>query len=281
MNGRRVVFAATLSLAMAAGAWAQTITETTTRVVDGEVVRMEPGKAIVVRSGGVETTYVLAPGLAVPAGLQAGRRVSLQIEPLADGSTLVREVTTLQQPPVAETTTTISTGPVTGQVIRLEPGKTIVLRSNGKETTYSLAPDVALPAAVQVGQTATVTVEPGPGGSAVVKRVKTTTLTPEGQVKETTEITRTEASGQVSTSTMSTISGRVESYLPGKSITVLDSKGSRLAYVLGAGSLAPAEIVGKEVTVYAPTNDQGGTTTYEIERDGDTIKIKAKSKPQN
>ena len=80
---------------------------------------------------------------------------------------------------------------------------------------------------------------------------------------------------------MSTISGRVESYLPGKSITVLDSKGSRLTYVLGAGAQAPAEIVGKEVTVYAPTNDQGGTTTYEIERDGDTIKIKAKSKPQN
>lgn len=281
MNGRRVVFATMLAIAMAAGASAQTYTETTTRVVDGEVVRVEPGKAIVVRSGGAETTYVLAPGLTVPAGVQAGRRVSLQIEPLADGSTLVREVTTLQQPPVAETTTTISTGPVTGQVIRLEPGKTIVLRSNGKETTYSLAPDVSLPSAVQVGQTATVTVEPGPGGSAVVKRVKTTTLTPEGQVKETTEITRTEASGQVSTSTMSTISGRVESYLPGKSITVLDSKGSRLTYVLGAGSLAPAEIVGKEVTVYAPTNDQGGTTTYEIERDGDTIKIKAKSKPQN
>lgn len=281
MNGRQFIFATMLSLGMAANASTQSDTETTTRVVNGDVVRLEPGRAIVVRSGGRETTYVLDPGVALPAGVEIGRSVRLEIEPLADGSTLVREVTTVQPAPAVETTTTITTSSITGEVIRLEPGKTIVLRSNGKETRYTLAPDVTLPAAVQVGRTATVTLEPAADGTAVVKRVKTTTVTPEGQVKETTEITRTDPSGQVSSSTMSAISGRVESYLPGKSITVIDSKGSRVTYVLSAGPELTSEIVGKEVTVYAAPTSQGSTTTYEIERDGDTIKIKARPKLQN
>lgn len=295
MNVRRFVFVTMLVFATASVASAQTYTETTTRVITGEVVRLVPGKTIVVRSGGEEVTYVLAPGVAMPAEVEIGREVSLQIEPSPDGSTVVKQVTTTTLGPDGQVrrnteitrtqpsgeTTTISSGPITGEVIRLEPGKTIVLRSNGKETRYTLAPNVALPAEVQVGRTATLTLEPGIDGTSVVKRVKTTTVSPQGQVKETTEITRTDPSGQTSRSTMSTLTGRVEAYLPGRSITVIDSKGSRVTYVLSAETQLPSEVVmGKDVTIYVAPTEQERQTTYEIERDGGTIKIKAKTKPQ-
>jgi hypothetical protein len=202
MNARRFVVVALLCLAAAGTAATQTDTETTTRVVSGEVVRLEPGKTIVVRSGNEEVTYVLAPGVDVPAGVEIGRSVSLTVEPGADGATLVKQVTT-------------------------------------------------------------------------------TTLGPDGQVKKTTEITRTDPSGQTSRSTMSARTGRVEAYMPGKSITVIDSKGSRVTYLLGAETRLPSEVVmGKEITISVEPVERELETTYEIERDGDTIKIKAKTKPE-
>lgn len=181
-----------------------------------------------------------------------------------------------------ETTTRVEVKPttITGEVIRLEPGKTIVVRSGNEEVTYVLAPGVTVPSEVQVGQSVSLQVEPGPAGASVVKRVKTTSVTPEGQIKERTETTRTDALGQT-THTRTTVSGRVEAYMPGKSVTVINSKGERVTYVLSSESQVPAEVVmGKEVTVLAgPTQEPG--VTYEIEQDGNTIKIKAKNKPQD
>jgi len=301
MNARRLAFVTILVLGTSVAAWSQTYTETTTRVetkpviITGEVVRLEPGKTIVVRSGGEEVTYVLAPGIALPAEVQVGRSATLQLEPGIDGTSIVKRVTTTTVSPGGQvkettevtrtqpsgqttTTTTTATSSVTGEVVRLEPGKTIVIRSDGKETRYVLAPNVSLPAEVQVGRSAILQLEPGIDGTSVVKRVKTTTVGSDGQVRETTEITRTDPTGQTSRSTMTTLTGKVEAYMPGKSITVIDSKGARVTYVLSAETQVPSEVVmGKEVTVFVGPKEQP-SVTYEIEKDGNTIKIKAKTK---
>lgn len=169
---------------------------------------------------------------------------------------------------------------VTGEVVRFEPGKSIVIRSESGEATYLLAPKVPVPTEIQVGRTATVQFVPGRDGTSIVKRISTTTLSPDGQVRETTDITRTDPAGRTSHSTMSTLTGRVQAYLPGKSITVTDLNGARVTYVLAGESQLPADLVlGKEVTIHAAPKEQDAVT-YEIERDGDTIKIKAKNRQQ-
>jgi hypothetical protein len=318
MNLRAFIFATVLGAA--ATGWSQTYIETTRTeskpsVVTGEVVRLEPGKTIVVRSGGEEVAFVLAPGVLVPSEVQVGRAVTLHVEPSADGSaTLVRRVvtttvssegdvkrtteetrtrpstattstqsttttTTVPRSQTTTTTTTTASGTVTGEVVRFEPGKTIVIRSDGRETTYVLTPSVSVPAEVQVGRTATLQLEPGADGTSIVRRVTTTSVGADGQVRRTTEIQRTSPSGQTSTSSMTTVTGRVEAYVPGKSVTVVDPSGARVTYVLAAETQMPAEvIVGKEATIYAAPQGQPGEVTYEIEKDGDTIKIKAKTK---
>jgi len=303
MNLRSIIVISVAILGTGAAASSQTYTETTTRVekpivITGEVVRMEPGKTIVVRSsGGEEVTYLLGPGVAGPQEGQVGRSVSLRTELTPDGSTLVRQVTTTtvtnqgqvkrttevtrtQPSGDTTTTTTTTTGAATGEVIRYEPGRTIVLRSQGREVNYVLRPEVTVPAEIQVGRTATVQYEPGPDGTSMVKRVTTTSVDPQGQVKRTTETTRTDPyGGTARTTTTTTLSGRVEAYVPGRSVTVIDSSGNRATYMLSAETPMPAEmLMGKEVTVYAAPRDQASQVTYEIERDGSTIKIKAKNR---
>lgn len=273
-----------------------TTTTTTSRPISGEIVRLEPGRNIVIRSNGRETRYILSPNVILPAEVQIGSNATLQFEHGPDGTSLVKRVTTTtvndegqvkrttevtRTRPSGETMTTTSTtaGAMTGEVVRLEPGKTIVLRSDGRETRYTLAPNVTLPAEIQVGRTATVQYEPGPDGTTLVKRVTTTTLSPDGQMKETTEITRTHPTGDSTRMTMSTLTGKVEAYLPGRSVTVLDQNGTRVTYMLGSESQFPSEVLmGKEVTIYTVPKEHGTRVVYEIQRDGNTIKIKAKTK---
>lgn len=296
MKTRLIAFVAILALGAGAATWSQVYTETTTKplIITGEVLRLEPGKTIVVRSAGEELTYILAPGVALPAEIQVGRSATLTLEPGPDGTQIVSRVKTTTLSPTGQlqettevkrtqpsgqttTTTTTATSSVTGEVVRFEPGKTIAIRSDGKETRYILAPDVSLPAEIQVGRSATLQLEPAADGTSVVRRVKTTTVGPDGQLRETTEITRTNPMGQTSRSTMSTLKGKVESYLPGKSITVIDWRGTRVTYLLSSETQIPSEVViGKEATVIVEPKEQ--QVTYEIEKDGNTIKIKAKTK---
>lgn len=302
MNLGPVVFTTILILQTGVAAWSQTYPETTRAekpvIITGEVVRLEPGKTIVVRSGGEEISYVLGPGVVVPKAVQVGRAVSLRTEVGPDGTTLVQQVTTTTMTPEGQvqrttevtrtkpsgattTTSTTTTGAVTGEIVRFEPGKSIVIRSEGGEVTYKLAPKVTVPQDIQVGRTATVQFVPGRDGTSTVKRISTTTLSPDGRVRETTDIIRTDPAGRTSRSTMSTLTGRVEAYLPGKSITVTDPSGARVTYVLSGESQVPADVVmGKEVMIQVPPKEQDAFT-YEIERDGDTIRIKAKNRKQD
>jgi hypothetical protein len=132
---------------------------------------------------------------------------------------------------------------------------------------------------IQLGSSATLQFELGPDGTSLVKRVTTTTVSPDGQMKETTEITRTSPAGDSTRTTMSTLTGKVEAYLPGQSVTVLDRSGTRITYMLSSESQVPAEVLmGKEVTIYTVPKEHGTRVVYEIQRDGNTIKIKAKTK---
>src|SRR5258706_4054748 len=108
---------------------------------------------------------------------------------------------------------------IVGDVVRYEPGHVIVIRNkDNREITYTLASDVNVPADIQVGKRVTIYTEPSAeGGATVVKRVTTTSVTPEGQTKRTTEETRTEPSGATTTTTRTVISGKVEAYTAGKS----------------------------------------------------------------
>jgi hypothetical protein len=159
---------------------------------------------------------------------------------------------------------------VTGEVVRVEPGKMIVLRSSGKEVTYSIAPGYTLPAEVATGRTVSLETFNNADGSSVVKRV-TTSVTPEGDVKRTTDVTRTSPSGETSQTTMTTINGQIDAYVPGKTITVTDSHGKRVTYMLSADSQIPADVVlHKQATILTvPKHDP--KVMYVVERDGDVI----------
>src|SRR6476646_8194512 len=66
---------------------------------------------------------------------------------------------------------------ITGEVVRYEPGRTIVIRQPDRpEVTYTIGHDVTVPQDVQVGRRVTISTEPASDGSgpAVVTRVVTT-----------------------------------------------------------------------------------------------------------
>jgi hypothetical protein len=155
-----------------------------------------------------------------------------------------------------QTTRTETQTTITGEVVRFEPGKTIVIRQPDQKTvTYTFAPSASVPKDIQVGRTVTVYTETGEGGTTLVRRVTTTAVTREGATKETTEETRTSASGTTTTST-TTVSGVVTSYETGKSITVTNADGSKTTYVLTSDAQVPTDLAtGKTVTIMVLPGD--------------------------
>jgi uncharacterized protein YndB with AHSA1/START domain len=151
---------------------------------------------------------------------------------------------------------------ITGEVVRYEPGHVIVIRSADKgEVSYTLMPSLTVPTDVQVGRTVSLYTEPGEGGATLVKRVTTTSVTPSGNVKRTTEETRTSATGETTTTTRTTISGTVQAYDAGKSITLTRPDGTQVTYMINEQSQLPAGIaIGRRVIVYpagtVPGDDQ-------------------------
>jgi len=174
---------------------------------------------------------------------------------------------------------------VTGEVIGYEPGRTIVIKSDGRDVSYALTPELSLPAEVQLGRRVTVHSERGADGTARVTRVVTTSLTPEGQVQRTTEETRvgdsglvtqmkttvitttsitpegeakktveetrTTPSGDTTKTTTVTVQGTVKTYTPGKSFTILKADGTPVTYKIAENANMPAELaVGKMVTIH-------------------------------
>lgn len=162
---------------------------------------------------------------------------------------------------------------VDGEVVRYEPGKVIVIRGKDKaDVVYTLAPSVAVPADVQVGRRVTLYTEPTGGGSTqVVKRVTTTSITPEGQTKRTTEETRTSPSGVTTRTTTTTTSGRIEAYEPGKTLTIIGANGSKVTYLITDKSKVPADLViGKTVTILplGGSSEQTAETVTVVKTEG-------------
>lgn len=186
---------------------------------------------------------------------------------------------------VKSKTTTIETSDspkivtITGEVVQYEPGQTIVIRQpDRKVITYTLSPKVTLPEDIQVGRTVTVSTEPSSDGSgpAIVTKVTTTSMTPEGQTKTTTERTEMSPSGDTMKTTTTTISGTVSAYEPGQFITIERPDHQTVRYVINQESQLPQDVtVGKTVTIRTYTS--GGN---QIARQVTITKTKTKTKVQ-
>lgn len=141
---------------------------------------------------------------------------------------------------------------VDGEVVRYDAGRVIVIRgADNKEITYTLSPTIVLPAEVQVGRRVKLYTEPGEDGATqLVSRVTTTSVTSDGDVKRTTEDTRHLPSGATTRTTTTTISGQVEVYEAGKTLTLTQADGSKVTYVINEKSEVPADLViGKSVSI--------------------------------
>ena len=179
---------------------------------------------------------------------------------------VAQEVTTKQ------TTVQSSDNPrvitITGEVVKYEPGQTIVLQQPDKRVvTYTLSPGAVLPEDIQIGRTVTVSTEPSSDGSgpAIVTKVTTTSMTPEGQTKTTTERTEMSPSGDTSKTTTTTISGTVSAYQPGQSITILQPNQQTATYTITQESQLPQEVaVGKTVTIRTTKMKKGSPVVKEI-----------------
>lgn len=141
---------------------------------------------------------------------------------------------------------------VTGEVVKYQPGQTIVIRDpNRRVVTYTLSPSAEVPQDIQVGRTVTVSTEPASDGSgpAIVTKVTTTSMTPEGQTKTTTERTESGPNGEMKTTTTS-ISGTVSSYEPGQYIMIERPDHHSVRYTITRESELPQDLaVGKTVTI--------------------------------
>ena len=277
MNSRILVVAGFLVAAAPLASQAQqTEVVVAPVVVSGEVIRYEPGRAIVLKSDGREVSYVLTPELALPADVQLGRRVTVHTERGADGTTRVTRVVSTSLTPegqVQRTTEETRVGEsgtvvrekrtVTGEVVSFVLGKTIVVRPAAGEP-LSLALAASATGDVKVGQRVTLYTEPGADGTTTVSRITTTAITPEGQTKRTVEETRTSPTGETSKTTTVAVQGTVKTYLPGKTLTVLKADGTPVTYTIAQGAAMPPDLaVGKVVSIRSMP---GGTMQIVVEK---------------
>jgi len=159
---------------------------------------------------------------------------------------------------------------VDGEVVRYEAGRVIVIRgADNKEVTYTLSPSIVVPAEVKVGRRVTLFSElDKDGATQLVSRVTTTSITSEGDVKRTTEDTRHLPSGATTRTTTTTVSGKVEAYEAGKTLTITRFDGSKVTYVINEKSKVPPDLViGRTVSILPLTTTGTGepvaqTITY-------------------
>jgi hypothetical protein len=130
---------------------------------------------------------------------------------------------------------------VTGDVVRYEAGKTIVLRgADGREVTYAIAPAISVPEGVTIGRRVTIVTEPSADDTVLVTRI-TTEVGPGGAVTTTTEKTAVAPAGETKSQITSTY-GTVSAYEPGKTITILRPNATTVTYTIDANSTLPTGI---------------------------------------
>jgi hypothetical protein len=233
----------------------------------GEIVRYDAGKTIVIRqSDDRVVTYALAPAIAVSPEVQVGRRVTILAEPSADGVVRVTRVTTIgpeATPPggpaaptapytrETEKTAQTRTVTVTGDVVRYEAGRAIVVRSpDGHEVTYAIAPDISAPPEVTVGRRVSIVTEPSAAGPVLVTRITTDSVAPDGQATTTTRETVLAPSAAETKTQTTTVYGTVTAYEPGRSISLLHPNRKTVTYTIDGSSALPTDIsTGKTVVI--------------------------------
>jgi hypothetical protein len=177
---------------------------------------------------------------------------------------------------------------VVGEVVRYEPGHVIVLRdADSKEVTYTLTPSVTIPTGVEVGRRVTLYTTRGDDGAFTVTRV-TTSVTPEGNLQRTVERTHTNPAGETTRTTTTTISGTVQAYEPGHSVTITRSDGTQVTYMLNERTHLPEGLaVGRTImlrpAVVTDDTKVADTITYtetktEVKHGRTTTKSKTRTK---
>lgn len=167
--------------------------------------------------------------------------------------TKVKTQTTVESTDGAQTTTRTTT--ILGDVIRYEPGKTIVLRHpDSRIVTYALEPSLAVPVEVQIGRTVSIETEPSEGGVLHVTRITTVTPATGTSGARTTTLTRTTA-----------LTGELVRYEPGRLIAVRQPEGQVVTYMLAPTLTVPAEIqLGGKISFVTEPSVAGQTLVTRI-----------------
>ncbi len=146
---------------------------------NGEIVRYDAGKTIVLRqSDDRVVTWTLSPTLAAPADVRVGHRVTVFVEPDADGIVRVSRITNTApaaMPPAApasEAKTQVTT--VYGTVTAYEPGRSLtVVPPGGSAVTYAIDGSSAVPGNLATGRRVVVGTTTRPGlDRPIVRKVK-------------------------------------------------------------------------------------------------------------
>lgn len=132
-----------------------------------------------------------------------------------------------------------------GEIVRYDPGKTIVLRhADDRVVTYTLSPSLVAPAEAQVGRRVSLVAEPGEDGVVRVTQLTTVADT----VPATAETTA--PAGVEAKSEITTVYGTVTAYEPGRSITVAQPDKKTATYAIDRDSALPARLArGRRVVV--------------------------------
>jgi hypothetical protein len=149
---------------------------------------------------------------------------------------------------------------VTGDVVRYEAGRAIVVRSpDGHEVTYAIAPDISAPPEVTVGRRVSIVTEPSAAGPVLVTRITTESITPDGQAQTTTRETVVAPSAAQTKTQTTTVYGTVTAYEPGRSISLLQPNRKTVTYTIDGSSALPTGIsTGKTVVIRTITRPGAG-----------------------
>lgn len=172
---------------------------------------------------------------------------------------------------------TAGTTTASGEVVRYDAGKTIVLRhADNRVVTYALSPSLG-PIEVQVGRRVSLVAEPGPDG--IVRVTQLTTLGADaapsgGQPPKTT--TYTHETGISGKPNAITVTGEVVRYDAGQSIVVRAADGPDVTYALAPGVTASAEVtVGRRVSIVTEPSSAGPVLVTRITGEATTTEATA------
>ncbi|HMA17942.1 MAG TPA: hypothetical protein VKS03_05850 [Thermoanaerobaculia bacterium] len=147
---------------------------------------------------------------------------------------------------------------VTGEIVRYEAGRTIVLRdADGREVTYAIAPTISSQVGIVVGRRVTIVTEPSANETVMVTRI---TAEDGPDSAPATMSGRTAAPSVEAKSQITSTLGTVSAYEPGRTITILRPNATTVTYAIDANSAVPTGIsAGRRVvirTITRPGLDQ-------------------------